>query len=71
MTTFTDYQRANSGWHVVGVRDMDADSRADILLQHDNGAAAAWTNIQPNGTNGGIFFGPQPNPSGHLDWHVV
>jgi hypothetical protein len=59
------------GWHVVGVRDMDADSRADILLQHDNGVAAVWTNIQPNGTGDGIFFLPQPNPSGHLDWHIV
>jgi hypothetical protein len=64
------------GWHVVGVRDMDADGRADLLLQHDTGAAAAWTNIQwiPGtftGTNDGLFFGQQPNPSGHLDWHVV
>jgi hypothetical protein len=59
-----------AGWHVVGVRNMDADGRADILLQNDNGAAAVWTNIQPNGTHDEFFFSPQPN-SGHLDWHVV
>jgi hypothetical protein len=67
-----------AGWHVVGVHDMDGDSRADILLQNDNnGAAAVWTNIQwtPNTTNGtydGFFFFPQPNPDlQHLDWHIV
>jgi hypothetical protein len=64
------------GWHVVGVRDMNADGRADILLQNDNGAAAVWDNIQQtpgtsNGTSDGIFFSPQPNPSGHLDWHIA
>jgi hypothetical protein len=71
MTTFTDYQRANSGWHVVGVRDMDSDGRADILLQNDNGATAVWDKIQQNGTHDGFNINPNPNPSGHLDWHVV
>jgi hypothetical protein len=60
-----------AGWHVVGVRDMDADGRADILLQNDNGAAAVWDKIQPNGTHDGFNINPNPNPSGHLDWHVV
>jgi hypothetical protein len=64
------------GWHVVGVRDMNADSRADIILQHDNGAVAVWDNIQQisgtsTGTADGLFMHPQPNPSGHLDWHIV
>jgi hypothetical protein len=58
------------GWHVVGVRDMDSDGRADILLQNDNGAAAVWDNIQTNGTHDGFDFNPQPNP-GVLDWHIV
>jgi hypothetical protein len=65
-----------AGWHVVAVRDMNADGRADILLQNDNGAAAVWDNIQQtpntsNGTHDGFNFNPQPNPSGHLDWHIV
>src|SRR5262245_24536951 len=65
-----------AGWHVVGVRDMNADGRADILLQNDGGAIAVWTNIHQtgntsNGTHDGFNFNPQPNPSGHLDWHVV
>jgi hypothetical protein len=65
-----------AGWHVVAVRDMNSDGRADLLLQNDNGAAAVWDNIQftpgtTNGTHGGFNFNPQPNPSGHLDWHIV
>jgi hypothetical protein len=65
-----------AGWHVVDVRDMNADGKADILLQNDNGSVAAWTFIQPipgttNGMSDGIFFSPQPNPSGHLDWHIA
>jgi hypothetical protein len=58
------------GWHVVGVRDMNADGKADLLLQNDNGAAAVWDNIQTDGTHDGFNFNPQPN-SGHLDWHIV
>jgi hypothetical protein len=60
-----------AGWHVVGVRDMNADSRADLVLQNDNGATAVWDNIQTNGTHDGFNINPNPNPSGHLDWHVV
>src|SRR5262245_8995794 len=64
-----------AGWHVVGVRDMNADGRADLLLQNDGGAIAVWSNIQftgsINGTHGGFDITPNPNPSGHLDWHVV
>jgi hypothetical protein len=59
-----------SSWHVVGVRDMNADGKADLLLQNDNGAAAVWDNIQANGTHDGFNFNPQPNP-GVLDWHIV
>jgi len=59
------------GWHVVGVRDMNFDGKADLVLQNDNGATAVWTNIQPNGTHDTININPNPNPSGHLDWHVV
>jgi len=65
-----------AGWHVVAVRDMNSDERADLLLQNDNGAAAVWTNIQwtpgtTNGTHDGFNFTPQPNPNFHLDWHIV
>jgi serralysin len=59
------------GWHVVGVQDMNSDRRADLVLQNDNGAAAVWDNIQANGTHDGFDFNPDPNPSGHLDWHIV
>jgi len=63
------------GWHVVGVRDMNSDGRADLLLQNDNGLAAVWDNIEwtpgtSSGTSGRFDFTPQPN-SGHLDWHIV
>src|SRR5262249_56150630 len=37
-----------AGWHVVGVRDMNSDSRADLVLQNDNGATAVWDKIQTN-----------------------
>ena len=60
-----------ASWHVVGVRDMNADSRADLVLQNDNGATAVWDKIQTNGTHDGFNINPNPNPSGHLDWHVV
>jgi hypothetical protein len=60
-----------ASWHVVGVRDMNVDGHADLLLQNDNGATAVWTNIQSNGTHDGFNINPNPNPSGHLDWHVV
>ena len=71
-----DLGNPGAGWRVVAVRDMNSDGRADILLQNDNGAAAVWDNIQQtpntsNGTHDGFNFNPQPNPSGHLDWHIV
>jgi VCBS repeat-containing protein len=64
-------------WHIVGARDMNADGHADILWQNDNGAAAVWENFTPGpGAQVATFttqldFNPQPNPSGHLDWHIV
>jgi len=44
--------------------------------QNDNRPAAVWDNIQwtpgtTNGTHDGLNFNPNPNPSGHLDWHIV
>jgi hypothetical protein len=59
------------GWDVVAVRDMNNDGRADIVLQHDNGAAKVWDNIQPNGTHDEFFFTPQPNPNFNPDWHIA
>jgi hypothetical protein len=71
--TGTGFNLDNPGptWHVADVRDMNGDSKADILLQNDNGATAVWDNIQSNGTHDGFNINPNPNPSGHLDWHVV
>ena len=68
----TGFNLGNPGpdWHVVGVRDMNLDGHADLLLQNDNGAAAVWTNIQPNGNHSVLNINPNPNPSGHLDWHI-
>jgi hypothetical protein len=71
-----DLGNPGAGWHVVAVRDMNSDGRADLVLQNDNGAAAVWDNIQftpgtTNGTHDGFNFTPQPNPSGHLDWHIA
>ena len=66
-----DLGNPGAGWHVVGVRDFNADGKADILLQNDNGATAVWDKIQSNGTHDGFNINPNPNPSGHLDWHVV
>jgi serralysin len=63
-------------WHVVGVRDMNADAKADLVFQNDNGAVAVWENFSPTGAQTATFLTqldviPNPNPSGHLDWHVV
>jgi FG-GAP-like repeat len=65
-------------WHVVAARDFNNDSKADLLWQNDNGAIALWENFTegPIGSVQASFttqlnITPQPNPSGHLDWHVV
>jgi FG-GAP-like repeat len=65
-------------WHVVAARDFDNDSKADLLWQNDNGAIALWENFTegPIGSVQASFttqldITPQPNPSGHLDWHIV
>jgi hypothetical protein len=36
-------------WHLVGVRDMTNDAKADILFQHDSGGAAIWQNYSSAG----------------------
>jgi hypothetical protein len=65
-------------WHVVAARDFNNDSKADLLWQNDNGAIALWENFTegPIGSVQASFttqldITPQPNPSGHLDWHIV
>jgi len=61
-------------WHIVGLRDMNNDARADILLQNDNGAAAVWENYTPYGGGLATFLPlvitPNPNPNGHV-WDLL
>jgi len=62
-------------WHIVGMRDMDRDGKADILFQHDNGAAAAWFDYQaplggPFAAFTPIAITPNPNPNGHV-WDLL
>ena len=73
LSQFNIAQNPGASWHVVGVRDMNSDGRADIVFQNDNGANAIWAGfsdathafaVQQN-------INPNPNSSGHLDWHLV
>src|SRR5262249_47952068 len=62
-------------WHIVGLRDMNGDARADILFQNDNGAAAEWENYQSLGGGSATFntvlpIDPNPNPNGHV-WDLL
>jgi len=64
-------------WHVVGLRDMDGDLKADILFQNDNGAAAVWEDYASAGPGVGLAtfltvlpIDPNPNPNGHV-WDLV
>jgi len=72
LNQFNIAQNPGASWHVVGVRDMNSDGRADIVFQNDNGANAIWA-----GLNAAHVFtvqeniNPNPNSSGHLDWHLV
>src|SRR5262249_17797232 len=45
-------------WHIVGLRNMDGDAegRADILFQHDNGATAVWTDYRSLGGGSAATF---------------
>jgi hypothetical protein len=53
-------------WHAKAAGDFNADGKADILWQNDNGAPAVWL---MDGT-GVASFGPVlPNPGS--DWHVI
>jgi len=62
-------------WHIVGLRDMDHDLKADILFQNDNGAAAVWEGYQSLGGGSATFntvlpITPNPNPNGHV-WDLL
>jgi len=62
-------------WHIVGLRDMDGDSHADILFQNDNGAAAVWEDYASLGGGVATFntvaaITPNPNPNGHM-WDLL
>jgi serralysin len=66
-------QNPGASWHVVGVRDMNSDGRADIVFQNDNGASAIWANFSDATHAFSVqqFIAPNPNTSGHIDWHLV
>jgi len=62
-------------WHIVGMREMDGDTKIDILFQNDNGAAAVWEDYQSLGGGVATFdhvlpIGPNPNPNG-LVWELL
>ena len=66
---FAGTQDPGPTWHVVGTGDEDADSKAGILWQNDNGALALWEN--PTFAAGTFTFNtvaalPSVDPS----WHV-
>ena len=66
-------------WHVVAVQDQTGDDRPDIIFQNSNtGAGAVWSGFTPaaDGSGTATFaqqfdVAPNPNPTGHLDWHIV
>jgi len=75
---FNITQIVDPSWHVVAARDFNNEGKAGILWQNDNGAIALWENFAegPLGSGQATFttqlnITPQPNPSGHLEWHVV
>jgi len=76
---FNITQSVDPSWHVVAARDFNPnDNKAGILWQNDNGAIALWENFTegPPGSGQATFttqlnITPQPNPPGHLDWHIV
>ena len=61
-------------WHIVGLRDMNQDAKADILFQNDNGAPAVWEDYTPLGSGMATFLAipitPNPNPNGHV-WDLL
>ena len=75
--TFMDLVNINPGpaWHIVGLRNMDGDERADILFQNDNGAAAVWEGYHSLNSTSATFdtvlaITPNPNPNGHV-WDLL
>jgi len=61
-------------WHIVDLRDIDGDHKADIVFQNDNGAAAVWENYTVLGAGQATFLAipitPNPNPNGHV-WDLL
>jgi len=61
-------------WHVVGLRDMNGDLKADVVLQNDNGSAAVWEDYTSFGEGVASFLtvgiSPNPNPNGHV-WDLL
>lgn len=54
-----------TSWHIVGIGDMNGDSRADILWRADDGTVSEWlANTNGSFTSGaGASVGP--------DWHII
>jgi hypothetical protein len=56
-----------AGWRAVGVRDFNADGKADVVFQHTYGRIAVWT---MNGTNFTSSAGVLNLPSDFANWRV-
>src|SRR5262249_36226331 len=56
-------------WHVKGVQDLNADSRADVVFQNDNGAVVVWEMGGARGTTitSANLVNINPGPS----WHIA
>ena len=59
-------QNPGPSWHVKEAADFNADGRADILWQNDNGTGAVWL---MNGTDVSSLGAPLTNPG--AEWHIV
>jgi hypothetical protein len=69
-------QQLGTNWKVEGVRDMNSDGKADILLANDAaGFAAFWAGFTPNVAAQTATFAVQtniPNNNGpNSGWHLV
>jgi len=56
-------------WHVKGMADLNADHRADIVFQNDNGAVAVWEMGGSDGTTilNANLINLNPGPA----WHIA
>lgn len=55
-------------WKVVGVGDLDGDSKADLIFQHADGTLATWRMDGTKLTSAALLDPPHP---GDANWRVV